>query len=383
MKSQRERPTKHPTRTPKVLTAQSVERIAPGPARIEVRDALVPGLRLIIQSTGARSWAVRYSLNGRRHKHTLAPYPRLGLADAREAARAALKEVARGNDPSRAADASLTAAVALYKEKHVAKLRPTTAQYIRRELDHAVKHWPGKELADISRRDVIALVDQIERRGVSARNTALKVLGAFFKFCEGRDLIAVSPARGVKRIATSERERVLSDSELTAVWNAADKINGPFGAFTKLLILTGARRNEIAKLEWSEVGADVIELPAAKVKTAMRLRIPLTATMRAVLDSLPKSGRFVLCGNHSLHVSGMAAEILKVELSEHWTWHDLRRSFASGLQRLGIRFEVIEAALNHKVKGIAGTYQKYDFEPEIKTALERWSKHIELIAATS
>lgn len=381
MKSHRERPTKHPRSTPKTLTAQSVERIKPGPVRIEVRDALVPGLRFIIQSTGARSWAVRYSLNGRRHKHTLAPYPRLGLADAREAARAALKEVARGNDPSRAADASLTAAVALYKEKHVAKLRPTTAQYIRRELDHAVEHWPGKELADITRRDVIALVDAIERRGVSARNTSLKVLGAFFKFCEGRDLIAVSPARGVKRIATSERERVLSDNELAAVWNAADKINGSFGAFTKLLILSGARRNEIAKLEWSEVGADVIELPPDKVKTAMRLRIPLTARMVAVLDLLPKSGRYVLCGNHSLHVSGTCEEILKVELSEHWTWHDLRRTFASGLQKLGVRFEVIEAALNHKVKGIAGTYQKYNFEPEIKAALEKWDAHVAALVA--
>jgi integrase len=363
------------------LTAQSVERIKPGPVRIEVRDALVPGLRFIIQSTGARSWAVRYSLNGHRHKHTLAPYPRLGLADAREAARAALKEVALGNDPSRVADASLTAAVALYKEKHVAKLRPTTAQYIRRELDHAVEHWPGKELSDITRRDVIALTDAIERRGVSARNTSLKVLSAFFRFCESRDLIGSSPARGMKRLGTMTRDRILSDAELAIVWNAADKINGPFGAFTKLLVLTGARRNEIGKLEWSEVGADVIELPPDKVKTAMRLRIPLTATMRAVLDSLPKSGRYVLCGSHSLHVSGTAVEILKVELAEQWTWHDLRRSFASGLQRLGIRFEVIEAALNHKVKGIAGTYQKYDFEPEVKVALELWSAHVARLVA--
>ena len=364
-----------PRKRPSILTAPNVERAKPGSKRIEVRDGLLPNFWLFIHPSGRKSFGVRYSLGGRRVKHILGSYPGLGLAAARDKARKVFEQLEAGHDPRapEAEAATVADAVTLYQERHVAKLRPTTAQYVKRELAIASDAWRGRALASITRRDVIALTDQIEKRGQNARNTSLKVLSSFFRFCEGRDLIGSSPARGMKRLGTMTRDRILSDAELAIVWKHAD-------AFVKLLILTGCRRNEIAKLEWSEVGADVIELPPDKTKTAMRLRVPITPAMRRILDDLPRRGCYVLKGAKPLHVSGTTAGF---GVAEHWTLHDLRRSFASGLQRLGIRFEVIEAALNHKVKGIAGTYQKYDFEPEIKAALEKWSNHLIQITAAS
>jgi len=187
----------------------------------------------------------------------------MSLAAARINARAAFEKVEQGIDP-RDADTggeTFADAVATYHKRHTGKLRSTTAQYVKRELEKAEKFWQGRTVASITRKDVIALTDRAEDRGVAARGTMLKVLSAFFKFCEGRDLIALSPARGVERYAAVKRDRVLPESEIVTVWKAADKIGGAWGAFTKLLLLSGMRRNEVAKLEWAEIGADAIELP--------------------------------------------------------------------------------------------------------------------------
>jgi integrase len=328
---------------------------------------------------------VRYSVAGSRVKHILGPYPAIGLAKARELARDVLEQVALGVDPRHVTEGETVAdAVKLYDEKHVSKLRASTAAYVKRELAVASEAWRGRSLASITRRDVIALMDAAEKRGPTVRNSMLQVLASFFSFCEGRDLIASSPTRGVKRIRGNARDRVLSDPELATVWRAAVRVGGAYGALTKLLILSGCRRNEIAFLEWSEVSKDVIEISPEKTKTAIRLRVPITSAIRAVLDQVPKSGRYVLKGAKPLHVTGTCEDVLGVKLASRWTWHDLRRTFASGLQKLGVPFAVIEAALGHRVIGtIAGTYQKYNFEPEIKAALEKWSAHIETITAAS
>lgn len=359
-----------------------MERVRPGSKRIEVRDGLLPNFWLFIHPSGRKSFGVRYSLGGRRVKLILGSYPGLSLTVARDKARAVFERIEAGHDPRtpEAKEDTFEDAAKLFVDRHVATLRPATAQYMKREINAAADHWRGRKLADIQRRDVIGLLDKIEPRGVSARNTMLKVLRTFFKFCEGRDLITASPSRGVQWIAQPTRDRVLDDAELAAVWTAADRISGAYGALAKLLILTGMRRNEAAKLEWAEVGDDVIELPPEKTKTARPLRVPITSAIRRVLDGCQRTVRYVLKGARPLHVSMTCEQVLGVKLSKHWTWHDLRRTFASGLQKLGIRFEVIEAALNHKVRGIAGVYQRHPFEAEITDALTKWSAHIQKLS---
>jgi hypothetical protein len=192
------------------LTAHSVEKIKPADARAEIVDALVPGLRLVVQPTGVKSWALRYSFGRRHHKMTIGRYPKISLSDARDAARDALQRLARGVDPSTgprsgvAVDASFAAAVADYKTLHVAKLRPATIYYVTRELDAAVEAWRGQPLKSIRRADVIALVDDAAKRGPNAGNCCLQVMAAFFSWCESRDLIEASPTNGVRRVALAK-----------------------------------------------------------------------------------------------------------------------------------------------------------------------------------
>jgi integrase len=372
------------------LTAHFIEKAKPAATRQEIVDAAAPGLRLVVQPSGFKSWAYRYSFGRKHRKLTLGPFPMVTLGDARGKARDAHKRLELGIDPGAPEQRgaivgdTVAGAIASYKEKHVAKLRATSRHYIVRELDAAAAVWSGWPLSAVKRRDVIALVDAAAERGLYAGNTCLQVIAAFFSWCESRDLIEASPARGVRRPAPAPvRDRMLDDAELKIVWHAADEARGPYGTLTKLLILTGCRRNEISKLEPGELRADAIELPPDKVKTGAAHTIPLTTLMRRVLATCPKSNRrYVLTGTEAPVSNGNSAKnALSTPGLPRWTFHDLRRSFATGLQRLGVQPHIIELALNHKIKGIAGVYQKHRYAAEVKAAFELWSAHIETLTA--
>ena len=376
---------------PVTLTDRVVQQAKAGRARLEIPDAVVPGLYLMVQPTGVKSWAVRYRVGARTRKLTLSGrYPVLSLAKAREAARMALESVSEGQDPAAVkragapADDTLAAYVALYRDKHVSTLRPGTAANINRELEHMQDAWPGRSLRSIAKKDVVAVVDKAMKRGPSAAVTAWKVAKAFFGWCEAREDDFASPARSIRKPAKEKaRERVLDDGELKLTWEAADADGGPAGALVKLLILSGARRNEITELARDEVKADAIELPGDRTKNGLPHTIPLTPMIRSVLESLPGSGKFVLNGTDRPFGDHSGAKEKVTPAIQPWTLHDLRRSFASGLQRLGVPPHIVELALNHRsgtFSGVAGIYQRHRYAKEVREAFELWSKHIEALA---
>jgi integrase len=377
---------------PITLTDRVVQQAKPGRARLEIPDAVVPGLYLVVQPTGVKSWAVRYRVGGRTRKLTLSGrYPVLSLAKAREAARMSLESVSQGEDPAAAkragtpADDTLAAYVALYRDKHVSTLRPGTAANINRELEHMQDTWPGRPLRSISKKDVVAVVDKAYKRGPSAAVTAWKVAKAFFAWCEAREDDFASPARSIRKPAKEKtRDRVLDDTELTLTWEAADANGGPAGALVKLLILSGARRNEITELARNEVKADAIELPGERTKNGLPHTIPMTPMIRSVLDALPATGKFVLNGTDRPFGDHSGAKEKIAPAIQPWTLHDLRRSFASGLQRLGIPPHIVELALNHRsgtFSGVAGIYQRHRYAKEVREAFDLWSKHIEALTS--
>src|SRR5262249_31114761 len=315
----------------------------------EIRDAVLPGLYLIVQPTGAKSWAVRYRIGRRTCKLTLTGrYPVLSLAKAREAARAALERVSAGKDPAAAkrtgmpANDSLAAYIALYREKHVSTVRAGTAVNINRQLERMQDEWPGRSLRSISKKDVVAVTVKAMKRGPSAGVTAWKVAKAFFAWCEAREDDFASPARSIRKPAKEKsRDRVLDDSELRLTWEAADHEGGPAGALVKLLILTGARRNEITELARDEIKAEAIELTGERTKHGIAHTIPLTPMMCRVLETLPRTGKFVLNGQDRPFGDHSGAKEKITPAIRPWTLHDLRRSFASGLQRLGVAPHIV------------------------------------------
>ena len=372
---------------PVALTDRAVRQAKPRQGRLEIADAVVPGMYLIIQPSGAKSWAVRYRVGLRTRKLTLpGRYPVLSLAKAREAARKALGSVGDGEDPATAerlgtlADDTVAAYVALYREKHVSTVRAGTAANINRELDLMLETWPGRTLRSITKKEVVAAIDVAMKRGPSAGVTAWKVAKAFFAWCEAREDEFASPARSIRKPAKEKsRERVLDDNELRLTWEAADTAGGPAGALVKLLILSGARRNEVTELARDEIGAEMIELPGERTKNGWPHSIPITPIIRRVLDSLPETGKFVLNGTDRPFGDHSRAKERIAPAIRPWTLHDLRRSFASGLQRLGVLPHIVELALNHRsgtFRGVAGIYQRHRYAKEVREAFELWSVHI-------
>ena len=378
---------------PVTLTDRVVRQAKARGARVEISDAVLPGLYLIVQPTGAKSWAVRYRIGRRTRKLTLAGrYPVLSLAKAREAGRAALESVSAGKDPAAAkragtpANDTLAAYVTLYREKHVSTVRPGTATNINRELERMQAEWPGRSLRSISKKDVVAVIDKAMERGPSAGVTAWKIAKAFFAWCEAREDDFASPVRSIRKPAKEKsRDRVLDDAELKLAWEAANVVGGAAGALIKLLILSGTRRNEITELARDEISIDTIELQGNRTKNGVPHTIPITPMIRRALNALPSTGKFVLNGTDRPFGDHSGAKEKVAPAIRPWTLHDLRRSFASGLQRLGIAPHIVELALNHRAgtfSGVAGIYQRHRYAKEVREAFELWSKHIEALTAT-
>jgi integrase len=271
------------------------------------------------------------------------------------------------------------------------------AGVLRREAVPVLKRKP---LPAIKRSDLTEVWDRLQDRPAVAR-LAHATLRKLFRWALSRGDLERSPLEGVDPPpAVPSRDRVLSDDELALVWGGAESISWPFEGLIKLLILTGQRREEVAGLAWEELNRAerVWVLPAARAKNGKPHLVPLSSAAVAVLDGVSGNQRWparglVFTTTGKTPVSGFSKakrrldEYLSVGLGEQpsaWRLHDVRRTVATGLQRLGVRFEVTEAVLNHvsgSRGGIAGVYQRYEWSDEKRWALDAWGDRIEQLTA--
>jgi integrase len=184
------------------------------------------------------------------------------------------------------------------------------------------------------------------------------------------------------------RDRVLTDEELRQVWQVAGTMGGPFGAMVRLLILTGQRRGEIARLMWSEIDLEkqLICLPRERVKNNRAHDVPLDAQAASLIQAMPRiNDRFVFALNSEGPINGFSKNkaqldaLLPAEMPP-WTLHDIRRTVASGMARLGVSLVVIEKILNHvsgSLAGVVGIYQRHEFADEKRAALQQWADHVD------
>jgi integrase len=382
------------------LTARAVETMRAGAARRELPDRYLPGLYLIVQPSGRKVWCVRYRHGGRTRKLTIGAYPLFDLKAAREAGAKALRTVAEGRDPGDEREAartatsrSIEAVAAQFIDQHCKRhCRPLTIGHAERALKlHVLPRWRGRTLDSISRRDVVDMLDRIVDNGAPvAANRALAVVRKLFNWAVARDMITVSPCIGVKRPAAEQaRDRVLTDAELGNVWRAADKLAGPFGAQVKLLMLAGQRRSEVAGMTWAEIDLEgrLWTLPKERAKNNRAHTVPLSLQALAVIEAAPRiTGSHLVFTNNGKVAARNYSDGMRQLRNRlppdmpHWQLHDLRRTCASGMARLGINLPVIERVLNHtsgSFAGIVGVYQKHSFADEKRAALEQWGDFIE------
>jgi integrase len=385
----------------KLLTDRFVANAKPGrdaaskPIRAEYSDAACPGLRLIVQPTGSRSWALRYRRpDGRTAKKT---FPgELTLAAARVAASAARLEIERGADPAPqrlpiaaySGDGEAIEVVAAnFLELHAKKIRPRTLeQYTGILRNRIIPAWHGRSITSIRRRDAITLVERIAADHPTLANRTVATGSKFFAWMLARDMVDSNPFTGVERPHQERpRQNVIPDDVLRALWIAAGEL-GAFGAALRMLILTGCRLQEVSRMIWSELDLDrrLWTLPGSRTKNGYELIVPLSAQAIEVLGALPHSCEFVFTADGRRPVSGWGCAKKRISMKAgidagSWRLHDLRRTAASGMQKLGTGVHVVERALNHvsgSFRGITGVYQTHDYADEVAVAHQRWGDHV-------
>jgi integrase len=385
----------------------------PTAKRIEHPDGKITGLYLVQQPSGSASWALRYRFAGRPTKLTIGPYPAVGLAIARRRAQEAIGAIAGGKDPARAKTADRAAAkaereseedkvervVALFIDRHA---KPKTRDWRETErllTKEVASRWKGRRLREITKANVNDLLDAIVDRG--APIGANRVFAQLRKMCNwaiGRDLIEKNPCEGVNAPSPeTKRKRVLSADEIKLLWEAADALGWPFGPCIKLLILTGQRRDEVAGMRWSEldIEARLWTLPASRSKNKRAHQVPLSDAAMEVLQALPRHEKidFVFSTTGRTTISGFSRAKASIDSflaargwipatdddDGAWVLHDIRRTVATNFQKLGVRLEVTEAALNHvsgSRAGIVGVYQQHNWADEKRTALDAWARQV-------
>jgi integrase len=188
--------------------------------------------------------------------------------------------------------------------------------------------------------------------------------------------------------AAEPRDRVLSDDELVAIWNACG--NDHYGKIIRLLTLTGCRRREIGDVAWSEFDLDrgVWTLPAERSKNGRSHTLPILPAMRQILDTVPNVvGRDQLFGgcSHGLTTWAEGKKALDARLGDRvkpWCLRDLRRTAATRMCDIGVPPHVVEQILNHQSghrAGVAGVYNKSPYEREVRSALALWHDHIRML----
>jgi integrase len=361
-------------------------------------DDDVRGFGLRLREGGNRTWIFRYRVGKKQRSITLGGKA-VPLAVAKANAARLEARVRLGEDPAQdkqtaraQADNLLGTLIDQYIDTRKSEWRSNTLREIRRHLLGYAKPLHKLPVSAVSQLQIAKLLNQVaESSGAVSANRFRATLATLFSWIirQGIRLSDGNIASYTEVRKEKSRERVLSETEMRAVWWALP--DDDYGTILKLLLLTGARRNEIGGLRWDEVRwdkehGDHVALPATRTKNGHAHIVPLTAPAKSLLDKHRLLGRTFVFGrsgdDSGFGAWGRARGRLDAKINgaiPSWTVHDLRRTCASGMQKLGVRVEVIERALNHvsgSYRGVAGIYQRDPMTTEVREALERWAQHV-------
>lgn len=361
-------------------------------------DAKQPGLALRI-GRERRSWVVVYRPEGAGRsrapqKITLGAFPAVSVAAARKAARAKLGDVASGRDPAaerREAKRKEKASLSLALDDYEASLK---ARGVVREkevmalLRRGLSRYGNRDLAELELRDLLAPIEALEAAGKpGAADYLRRCARTFLGWAQMTGRIKANPLAGIRRVRATRAQRIdkgaygraLGDDELRRVWGAADQ-ETVFGRYIRALILTGARRGEMAQLTRAMIRDDRLMLPPAHTKQGREHPIPITKPLRAVLKKCPVTSSPLVFP--SARTGGQLGgwtkltQALRDASGVDFRLHDLRRTMRSGLTRLGIPTELAEVCIGHQRDELLEIYDRADRWNERADAFKRWAAHV-------
>jgi integrase len=373
------------------LTDISVKALtAPAQGQKTYRDDTLTGFGVRVSQGGSKTFVLVHGAD--RRFTTIGRYPVISLQDARNEAKRLLAEQTLGKHrPKRL---QFETAFEQFVSTHLQqKNRPSTAKTTEALIRNHFPSFKRKALDDIRTDDITGVTDRLLRKGQrGAANHAFTAVKTFLRWCVRRRYIPHSPIEGLELPARpGSRERVLTDEELAQILTVARDF-GVFGTYIQVLALTGQRRTEIASLHasWIDRGTKrTITLPAAITKNKQEHTFPFGPTVSEILAALPTEG-LLFPGRHSdkpMSGFGPLKSSLDTKITErfgemaHWQLHDLRRTFSTGLARLGVLPHVKETFLNHTSAktDVERIYDRYQYLPEMRAAIILWESHCALL----
>ncbi len=379
-------------------------------------DEMLPGFGLRVTMAGARVFILQYNIGKTKRRTTLGAWgTELTTTKARRKAEALRGQVRDRRDPvaerkatqaatmKAEAEAKIAAAAAAYTVEtliadwtahHLSARSASYAKRVPAELRGALKTWLAAPADSFTRTDAVRVLDSVKiLHGPVAANRLRAEARSCWTWAVKRGALPSNPWEATPRPLAREipRERVLTDGEVGAVYKAAGTINEPWGALVRLLILTGQRRGEVAGMRWDELDLDagIWAMPGARTKNHHPHSVALTDEAVALLRTVKRrrGAEMVFEGPRRTAFSGFGKlkggiDTALAEAGQTippWTMHDLRRTLATGMQRLGVRLEVTEAVLNHisgSRSGIVGVYQRHGWEREKIEAMKAWTGHV-------
>jgi integrase len=431
----------------KTFTQAAVAKAKPIPGKTRIiKDAGSRGMFLVVQSSGHKSFAMRWrragggedkivlgpvDLTGRCHDAEPVIGQPLGLVQARHLAAklnanraAGIDVVARhraakqrqGIAINEAASNSFSAAVGDFVAQHAkpktrgwketASLLGVTDE-LEMKKNGLADRWSDHDIRSIDGHNLFNVVEEARRFGIPGTPTkrdgpsesrARKMhaaLSQMFSWLQQRRRIEVNPMASLHPpTVPASRDRVLSTNEIVKLWAAIDasqpgtQFAEPYAAVIKLLLITGCRLNEIARLEWSEVSEDctTLTIPGSRTKNHLVFIVPLPPLARSLFPTkIMIDEKYVFSTSGGIAPVSIGSKIkgrLDAAMGDvlPWRLHDIRRTVATGMAAIGVPPHVVEAVLNH-ISGfrasVAGTYNRHSYLTEKKEALERWASHLE------
>ena len=406
----------------KSLTDRTLQALRPAPIgkRLDIMDTVVPGLGVRVTDKAddkgkaaqrtfilvARFPGSKPNKSGKTNptRRALGEYGKLSLEQARFKARTWHEIIGKGINPKQREDDQR----AVEHERHGNTFAAVAEEFIKRHLQsqrrarvsereirsELIKRWGQRPVVDITRREVVELVNVILDRG--ARRQAHNILGharVIFNWAINQEIYGLeqSPCDRVKPKALigekTTRQRVLDDTELRSVWRAAESLGYPYGPLVCLLMLTGQRKAEVAEARWKEfnLNTKLWTIPEERFKSGFTHLVPLSPNAIAMLNALPRfnTGDYLFSttdGYKAVNGFSKAKERLdKLTAAgsalqiKPWVLHDLRRTVRTRLSALRVSEPVAEMVIGHGRKGLARVYDQHQYIDEMREALEFWA----------
>ena len=382
------------------FTDRQIKSLKPKKTRYEVWEDNGKGFGVRVAPTGRKSFIFLYRFQGTSRRMTFGNYPETSLADAHAAHAKSRQLLEQGNDPATVEqDAkeesrrspSIKRLAAEYIGKY-AKPRKRSWKEDERILNKdVVPRWGKRKAQDITRRDIILLLDEIVDRGALIQaNRTLATIRKMYSFAMGRGILESSPCVAIPAPSKeNRRDRVLNETEIKTFWNklSTAKMEKYTTLALKLQLITAQRKGEVAGAEW--VNFDLKDgwwtIPAEKSKNGFPHRVPLSSLAMETLNGLeeltggsrwlfpsPRDGQHIAetSVDHAVRENAEHFEV------DHFTPHDLRRTAASMMTASGIQRLTVAKVLNHVETGVTAVYDRHSYDKEKRQALETWERKL-------